>query len=113
MSIVKEDVQDILLQRKYGALRDLDCSCFFEYDRVCDTISFSNNLVIPELSGKYLKNITNTIDSILVEEDVPTFLEYLKDGNECPIIFRIKSNGQNTLWCRAKGTALRDENNEV
>jgi len=113
MSIVKENVQDILLQRKYGALKRLDCSCFFEYDRVCDTICFSDNLVIPELSGKCFNDITNTIDSILAKEDVERFISYLRDGLEDPITFQICGKDGTTLWCKAKGTALRDENNEV
>lgn len=98
---------------KYNALIGMDCCCFFEYDKKTDKLSFSNNMVIPELSGKVIEHCTFQISNIIVDQDVPLFIDFLHYAKEHPIEFRIKGHVQNVIWCRAHGIAIRDEHDDV
>lgn len=94
---------------KYNALREMDCCCFFEYDMETDRLVFSNNMVIPELSGKVIEHSTFQISSIIIDRDVQIFNEFLHFAGESPIEFRIKGFVQNAIWCQARGTGIKNE----
>lgn len=98
---------------KYHAIIEMDCCCFFEYDLAADRLSFSNNNVIPELSGKVIEHCTFQLSSIIVDRDVPVFAEFLHFAKEDPVEFRIKGYVLNAIWCQARGTAIRDEEGNV
>lgn len=98
---------------KYHALIEMDCCCFFEYDAVKDRLSFSNNMVIPELSGKVIEHSTFQMSNIIVDRDVQIFIEFLHFAQDFPIEFRIKGYVQNAIWCQARGTAVKNEDGEM
>lgn len=98
---------------KYHALIEMDCCCFFEYDLSADRLSFSNNNVIPELSGKVIEHCAFQLSNIIVDRDVPVFAEFLHYAKEYPIEFRIKGYVLNSIWCQARGTAIRDEEGNI
>ncbi|SES72634.1 bifunctional diguanylate cyclase/phosphodiesterase [[Clostridium] polysaccharolyticum] len=113
-----EDVQGVGVISKYGlekynALIEMNCCCFFEFDMEADRLSFSNNMVIPELSGKVIEHSTFQMSSIIVDRDVPIVIEFLHFAGENPIEFRLKGFVQNAIWCQARGTAIRNEQNET
>lgn len=94
---------------KYNALIEMDCCCFFEYDIGADRLTFSNNMVIPELSGKVIEHSTFQLSSIIVDRDVPIVIEFLHFASETPVEFRIKGFVQNAIWCQARGNAIKDD----
>lgn len=98
---------------KYQALIEMDCCCFFEYNTKADRLTFSNNMVIPELSGKTVEHSTFQMSSIIVDRDVPIFVEFLHFASESPVEFRIKGQVQNVIWCQARGTAVRNTEGEM
>lgn len=107
-SVHKEDSEYRYGLEKYNALREMDCCCFFEYDTESDRLVFSNNMVIPELSGKVIEHSTFQMSSIIVDRDVPVFNEFLHFACESPVEFRIKGFVQNAIWCQARGTGIRN-----
>lgn len=111
--IHEEDSQYRYGLEKYKALIEMDCCCFFEYDMGADRLTFSNNMVIPELSGKTIEHCTFQMSSIIVDRDVPIVIEFLHFASETPIEFRIKGHVQNAIWCQARGTAVRNANGEM
>ncbi len=113
-----EDVQKVGGEYKYGlekynALIEMDCCCFFEYNLEADRLSFSNNMVIPELSGKVIEHSTFQMSHIIVDRDVPIVIEFLHFAGESPIEFRIKGFVQNAIWCQARGTAIKDSKGNI
>lgn len=98
---------------KYHAIIEMDCCCFFEYDFSTDRLSFSNNNVIPELSGKVIEHCTFQLSNVIYDRDVPVFAEFLHFAKEYPVEFRIKGYVLNTIWCQARGNAVRDEEGNV
>ncbi|MBR3771859.1 MAG: GGDEF domain-containing protein [Clostridium sp.] len=98
---------------KYHALIEMDCCCFFEYDLETDRLAFSNNNVIPELSGRVIEHCAFQLSNVIVDRDVPIFAEFLHFAKEYPIEFRIKGYVLNAIWCQARGTAIRDEKGNV
>lgn len=112
-SVQKQSSSDHYGLEKYNALIGMDCCCFFDYDKKTDKLSFSNNMVIPELSGKVIEHCTFQMSNIIVDRDVPLFIDFLHYAKEHPIEFRIKGHVQNAIWCRAYGIAVRDEHDDV
>lgn len=96
-------------QQKYHTLVQMDCCCFFEYDISEDRLRFSDNRVVPELSGKVIEHCTFQASQIISDEDVQTFIDFLHFGKEYPIEFQIKSGRKNMVWCQAKGRTVYEQ----
>lgn len=98
---------------KYRTLIEMDCCCFFEYDMQYDRLTFSDNMVIPELSNQVIEQSTFQISKLVVDKDVQNVVDFLHYVQEEPIEFQIKSKEKGTIWCQAKGTAVRNTEDEV